>query len=59
VSIFAIHLLGDLWSPPLVGAVADHSTMQRAMLILPLAIALSAVAWTVKAPTETLRPAPE
>lgn len=48
VSIFAIHLLGDLWSPPLVGAVARQSTMQHAMLLLPLAIALSAVAWWVR-----------
>jgi MFS family permease len=45
VSIFAIHMLGDLWSPPGVGILADHVPMQSAMLILPVAIALSAVAW--------------
>jgi MFS family permease len=45
VSIFAIHLLGDLWSPPLVGVIADHSTMQKAMLLLPLAIFASGVVW--------------
>lgn len=55
VSIFAIHLLGDLWSPPLVGLVADHSTMQHAMLLLPLAILLSAIAWWMRAPSEAPR----
>lgn len=58
VSIFAIHLLGDLWSPPLVGVVADASTMQEAMLLLPLAIALSAVAWWVR-PIVPMRTAQE
>jgi len=45
VCIFGIHLLGDLWSPPGVGALADHLPMPIAMLALPLAIALSAVVW--------------
>jgi MFS family permease len=45
MSIFAIHLLGDLWSPPGVGFLADHVSMPVAMLTLPLAIALSAAGW--------------
>jgi MFS family permease len=45
VSIFAIHLLGDLWSPPLLGVIADHSTMQKAMLLLPAAIFASGLLW--------------
>ena len=45
LSIFAIHLLGDLWSPPLVGALSDRFTMHLALLILPVAILLSGVAW--------------
>ncbi len=49
VSIFAIHLLGDLWSPPLVGVIADQSSMQHAMLLLPLAILLSSVVWWIRA----------
>ncbi len=48
LSTFSIHLLGDLWSPPMVGAVADHSTMQTGMLLLPLAIAGSGVMWLVR-----------
>lgn len=61
LTIFAIHLLGDLWSPPLVGGIADSfkqrfmATMpekaalaqasQLAMLLLPVAMAVSAVLW--------------
>jgi MFS family permease len=47
LSIFAIHLLGDLWSPPLTGLLADHAPIQWAMMILPVAIAASGVIWFV------------
>ncbi len=43
--IFAIHLFGDLWSPPLVGLVADHAPLPVAMMLLPFAVAVSAVVW--------------
>ena len=56
VSIFAIHLLGDLISPPLIGAVSDaHGDtnalcagspgLQIGMYLLPAALLLSALAW--------------
>jgi MFS family permease len=45
VSIFASHLLGDLWSPPLIGLVADHAPMAWAMLICPAGFALAAYVW--------------
>ena len=45
LSIFAIHLLGDLWSPPLVGAVSDRSSMKTGMLLLPAAVLASGVLW--------------
>jgi MFS transporter, Spinster family, sphingosine-1-phosphate transporter len=45
LAIFAIHLLGDLWSPPLIGLVADHAPMQWAMFGIPAALALAALAW--------------
>lgn len=48
LSIFAIHFLGDLWSPPLVGALADHVPMRLAMMALPLAFAASAIFWWVR-----------
>ena len=43
--IFGIHMLGDLWSPPGVGALADHMPMRLAMLIIPLAILVSGLVW--------------
>ncbi|MFO0735845.1 MAG: MFS transporter [Labilithrix sp.] len=45
LSIFAIHVLGDLWSPPAVGVLADHLPIQLAMMTLPLAIAASGAIW--------------
>jgi MFS family permease len=45
LSIFAIHLGGDLWSPPLIGVVADHAPMAWAMLAAPAVFALGAFLW--------------
>ncbi len=45
LAIFAIHALGDFWSPPLVGFLADHMPIQVAMQALPVGIALSAFLW--------------
>ncbi len=55
-SIFAMHLLGDLISPPLIGGLSDHfgddhafcsgaRGLQLGMYLLPAAIAVSAVFW--------------
>ncbi|HVK70390.1 MAG TPA: MFS transporter [Polyangium sp.] len=60
LSIFLIHLLGDLISPPIVGAVSDAFGDSKAqctsgrglfwgMLLLPVALALSAAFWFVGA----------
>jgi MFS family permease len=48
LSIFAIHLLGDLWSPPFVGLLADHLPIAMAMQSLPVAIAIGAALWWVR-----------
>jgi len=48
-SIFAIHLLGDLESPNLVGIVSDRlgGNLQRAVVwTLPVALAVSALFWS-------------
>jgi MFS family permease len=55
LSIFAIHLLGDLWSPPLVGLLADHIPIALAAQLLPLAVVVAAIAWWLPETT----PAPE
>ncbi len=45
LSIFVAHLLGDLWSPPLIGIVADHAPMAWAMILCPATYALAAIVW--------------
>ncbi len=49
LSIFAIHTLGDVPSPPLIGAVSDASTLARAVLLIPIAIAVGGVIWLAAA----------
>jgi sugar phosphate permease len=44
-SIFAIHLFGDMVSPPLVGAISDRTSLKTAMFVLPLALAVAAWSW--------------
>jgi len=43
--ILAIHLFGDVPSPPLVGAISDATSLGRAFLILPAAIAVGGAIW--------------
>ena len=45
LSILGIHLLGDVPSPPLIGAISDATSLSRAMLILPFAFAVSGLIW--------------
>jgi MFS family permease len=49
LSILAIHLLGDVPSPPLIGAVSDATSLAHAFLIVPVVIAASGVLWIVAA----------
>jgi MFS family permease len=45
LSIFGIHLLGDLWSPPLLGLLQDHLPVSLAMMAVPVAIGVSSFTW--------------
>lgn len=45
LSIFTIHVLGDVISPPLIGAIADVSSLSSAVMIVPVAMTLCAVFW--------------
>jgi hypothetical protein len=56
-SIFAMHLFGDLWSPTLVGYVAERSSFSRAVLILPAALVVNAAAWLALIPVVRRKPA--
>jgi MFS transporter, Spinster family, sphingosine-1-phosphate transporter len=53
VSIFVIHLLGDAISPPIIGFLADVSSLARAVLIVPIAVALSGALWIATAMATT------
>lgn len=45
VSIFAIHILGDVVSPPLIGALSDAASLQEAVKIVPIAVVVAGVLW--------------
>jgi MFS family permease len=49
LSVFVMHVVGDIPSPPLIGFLSDRSSLEQAFLIVPLAIVLSGVIWTVAA----------
>jgi sugar phosphate permease len=49
LSIFAIHILGDVPSPPFIGWISDASDLGRAMLIVPIAVAISGLIWMIAA----------
>jgi MFS transporter, Spinster family, sphingosine-1-phosphate transporter len=52
LSVFAIHLLGDVLSPPLIGALSDRTSLQTAVQIVPLAVVIGGVIWVWAACTK-------
>jgi len=46
LSVFVMHLMGDIPSPPLIGILSDASSLQRAIVIVPAAILVAGVLWT-------------
>jgi MFS transporter, Spinster family, sphingosine-1-phosphate transporter len=49
LSILTIHLLGDVLSPSIIGALSDLSSLGAAVMIVPGAVAICAVLWLVAA----------
>ena len=45
VSIFMIHLFGDLWSPKIVGHLSDATSLPQAVLVLPCALVIGGALW--------------
>ena len=45
LSVFAIHVLGDVLSPPLIGALSDRTSLQAAVKIVPLAVVIGGAVW--------------
>ena len=60
LSIFAIHLLGDVPSPPLIGHLAVTGSLERAVLVVPVALAIGGVIWLLSARADgrVTQPAP-
>lgn len=46
LSVFVMHFLGDIPSPPLIGTLSDASSLEHAFLIVPVAIVLGGAIWT-------------
>jgi predicted MFS family arabinose efflux permease len=53
LSILAIHLFGDVPSPPLIGAISDRTSLGSAFMIVPLAIAAAGIIWLYEARRES------
>jgi MFS family permease len=49
LSVFVMHVVGDMPSPPLIGYLSDHSTLERGVLVVPLAIVIAGVIWVIAA----------
>jgi hypothetical protein len=49
LSMFAIHLLGDIPSPPLIGHLSDTGSLGQAVLVVPVAIAVGGFIWLAAA----------
>lgn len=49
LSMFTIHLLGDIPSPPLIGQLSDAGSLAHAVLVVPAAIALGGFIWLIGA----------
>jgi len=50
LSVFLMHFLGDIPSPPLIGALSDaSSSLERGFLIVPVAVLVSGVIWSYAA----------
>ena len=57
LSVFSIHVLGDVQSPWLVGRISGGSSLQQAVLILPVAALVGGAVWTYAAATTRATPA--
>ncbi|OLC02066.1 MAG: MFS transporter [Gemmatimonadetes bacterium 13_1_40CM_4_69_8] len=49
LSIFTIHVLGDVPSPSLVGAISDARSLGEAVLIIPVAVLVGGLIWSYAA----------
>jgi MFS family permease len=57
LSMFLIHLLGDVPSPWLIGRLSDLSSLGRAVLLVPVALLIAGVLWLMAARAVARAPA--
>jgi len=57
LSVFAIHVLGDVPSPILIGALSDASSLAQAIKIVPIAVLIGACVWVWAARAQARTPA--
>jgi MFS transporter, Spinster family, sphingosine-1-phosphate transporter len=58
LSMFTIHLLGDVPSPVLIGYLSDLSSLGSAVLVVPAAVAACGILWLVSAKANSAAPVP-
>lgn len=51
LSVLVMHFLGDIPSPPLIGAISDASSLDRGILVVPVAILAAGLIWSYAALT--------
>jgi MFS transporter, Spinster family, sphingosine-1-phosphate transporter len=57
LEVFAIHLLGDALSPPLIGVLSDHSSLEQGVKIVPIAVVIGGLIWIWAARAQAQSPA--
>jgi sugar phosphate permease len=55
VSIFTIHILGDVLSPPVIGALSDAASLEEAVKVVPVAVLGAGLLWCWAAHAGRLR----
>jgi hypothetical protein len=54
LSIFMIHLFGDMWSSEIVGRLADvWQSLRAAVMVLPVALLIGGLLWLALAIKQT------
>lgn len=49
LSVFVMHALGDIPSPPMIGMLSDAFSLQKAVLVVPVAVAIAGLIWSYAA----------
>ena len=49
LSVFVMHLFGDIPSPPLIGWISDRSSLAQGVLVVPVAVLVAGLIWSYAA----------